>query len=154
VTLYRRVGTLRGWLAQHLRSARRQSVDILIYGDPGILVFFMGTGAIFWGLLLVLPLGTFQSTNSFDLMEKYAPAWVWGGSMMTAGVVKLATLFFSKRSWIKALVNFIFFVLWSFVAVSFIIANPAGTSTTIYPFFALASLWLAVRRYVQWLGGR
>jgi len=147
-------------------------LDLLVYGDPDVLVFFMGVGAVAWGTLLWLPdawlqlcrlleltgcgplWDTFGSSPSYALMAMRAPAWVWGAVLTVAAILKLAVLFYSKRYSVKIAANAVMFLIWSFVWVSFLLANPASTATVNYFFFALASLWCVFRRFVQLLGGR
>lgn len=154
------------------RGVRRRIVDLLVYGNPDALVFFMGLGAIFWGAFLWLPsalalvcswLGicppyelwsTFGSSPTYNFMARIGAEWKWGAVLTGCAFIKLLVLFYADRHVVKIAANGVMFGVWSFVWVSVILGNPASTGLITYFFFALASLWCMIRRTMQLLGAR
>ena len=131
----------------------RKALDIITFGNPDALVFFMGIGGFFWGLWLVLPWPTFASTPTFALLEYMAPELFWGYLIMALCTFKIYVLLWSRNPNLKIVPNAIMAGYWFVCFLSFVMSNWQSTASVIYFFFFLSSVWVTYRRYVQSQGG-
>lgn len=129
--------------------------------DPGLGGLWIGLILFSFGLWLVLPWGTFEtSTRSFDAMAGLASEEAWGLVMLAGsgflirGTVRFDPEWASTGALVAA---FCYFFIWS----SFTTSNWRGVSTAVYFILMLRALLLYVawrdearyrrKQYLQWL---
>src|SRR4051794_8161211 len=97
---------------------------------PEPIEVLLGTMATLWGFWLVLPFDTFASSPAFGVMAQLAPEMLWGGVILTIGLMQLFMVVvrriiperpcYSERRLLVSLSA----TVWIFIAVMFIQVNP------------------------------
>lgn len=116
-------------------------VELLVYKDFEFAELFTGLAGLLWGLWLLNPAwNSFASTTSFRAMAQLANENVWGGGMALIGLIQLWSLIRDQFFW-RRRASALLCMLWAFIAVMLVRANPAGTGTVIYPLLSLSAAW-------------
>ncbi len=104
--------------------------------------FLVGLAALLWGAWLIFPMwNTFASSSSFTvLLSSGIDESYWGLGIASVGALQLIGLLWDHRP-IRRFSSFSLVLVWLFIALMFILSNPASTATVIYPLFALSSAW-------------
>lgn len=90
---------------------------------------------LFWGLTLVLPVDTFNSSPAFDLLSSIPHGeTVLGWTSLSLGAIPLLgfVAFREIKPATRTVIPFISFLFWLSVAVNFFIASPTSTAFGIY----------------------
>jgi hypothetical protein len=96
--------------------------------------------SVAFGLKLLSPETTFDSSNAFIVMSKIAPEWAWGGAMLLTGLTRLIGIYRHSLV-IRRAVSFVSLLLWTSISISFFLSNPSGTGPITFSTFAFASAW-------------
>lgn len=93
------------------------------------LEWFFATILLLFGVVLVLPANTFDSSPSYAVLQWWATEDTWGGWFLLAGTVRLVILIINGAWWrtafLRALAAFCSLFFWVSVAAGFLLANPA-----------------------------
>lgn len=127
-----------------LMRAGRRMTDIL-HRHFEFAELWTGMLSLIWGAWMLNPLTDVTATSpTFRLMIVLAPEWAWGLWLTLAGLMQVYGLALNHVP-IRRLATLATFYLWSFVATVFVLANPAATSSIVYPMIALAVGWSHLR---------
>ena len=112
--------------------------------DTELLEFWLDVVTTAWGVVLLLPFQTFQTSNSFPILAEVAPEWLMGLVFFLLGLTQIYSML--RPEWkIHRVTTFIACLIWAFVSVGLFIANPTGTSSAIYPFIVGGYIWVFAR---------
>jgi hypothetical protein len=109
---------------------------------PRQMEWFMAGITLAWGLVLLLPIETFN-TPTWSMFDKIAPEWGWGGLMAALGFARLAGLLINgslpvATPWIRVVSAAIGFCIWVLVCFNFAVSGVVSTWLAVYPALALA----------------
>lgn len=93
--------------------------------------------AIAWGMWVGSPWwNVFPSSPTFRVLGTVAPEWVWGMAALWVGIGQLVAVYDNRLIW-RYRVSVAAFLLWTFIALLFVLANPSSTATITYGMLAL-----------------
>lgn len=100
--------------------------------------------AVYWAVILALPLNSFDVSPSFDNLQALATEPAWAVIYGLIGALQLVALAIDHyQSRLAAAVCAA--VLWCMTAVSIIETSPASTTPGVYMALALGCLWTLIR---------
>jgi hypothetical protein len=107
-----------------IRRLYRQPIDVTADCFPQVSIAFMTS---LWGLIVLLPMDSFQSSSGFSVLQALAPEWVVGKVFLLAGLINLHSLFLRCWHWVW-LSSAILMVMWAMVGLMFITASVGASS--------------------------
>ena len=122
--------------------------ELLMEKDFEFTELFNGAIAFSWGLWLVAPWSTFDSSPTFIEMQKLAPEWIWGIIVFLFGTIQLISLILNWWQ-CRRKSTLIMSLTWVYISYLFITANSSSTTTIIYPFLASSQVWAYLRMRVK-----
>lgn len=116
--------------------------SIITNSDFVFTELYSGVTVLLWGLWVANPYYNtyntsylFQGLARLPLLED-----VQGLLVALLGLAQLLVLFFGSMH-VRKVASFSIVLLWLFISVMFVRANPASTATVIYPMLTLAAIW-------------
>jgi hypothetical protein len=80
------------------------------------------------GAVFLLPVDTFATSRSYDVMHWWAPEKLWGSCYLLAGTIRLMILYINGQWWRTALLRsvaaFLSLFFWITIGAGFLLANP------------------------------
>lgn len=122
--------------------------ELLMEKDFEFTELFNGAIAFSWGLWLIAPWSTFESSPAFIEMQKLAPEWIWGIIVSLFGGIQLTSLILNWWQ-CRRKSTLIMFISWVYISYLFITSNILSTTTIIYPFLAFSQVWAYLRMRIQ-----
>jgi hypothetical protein len=105
----------------------------------GQLQIILSTGALLWGVWLIVPLQTF-ATSTFAALARLAPEGAWGSAVVLLALGSLYTTVRRNYTWQKCALLALT-AWWILLFLLVIEANPASTATVTYPLLAAVSIF-------------
>jgi hypothetical protein len=100
--------------------------------------------ALWWGVILLLPIKTFTISSSYNIMSAIANEHIWGILMLLLGAFHLLGISLNKL-YIKRLSFLVATGVWFYVATLFFLGEPATTATGTYIIIGCLTGWLYVK---------
>lgn len=92
---------------------------------------FLIGAALWWGLILLLPIETFSLSSAYRPMEMIMPEVMWGLCFLFLAFVHFLALTRDMKR-LRGNVLLVSVILWVFVATMMLIGLPASTGSGIY----------------------
>jgi hypothetical protein len=123
--------------------AREAVVEILSDGTKPT-EFGLSLCTLGLGIWLLLPFGTFATTEAYAILERVAPEWLWGLAWCGAGGFHLFRLLTNGRRRRRQSI-FVMYMLWLLMAILTASGNYAGLAAAGYGLMALQAFWVYLR---------
>ena len=126
----------------YLLSLIQQLRSIIISSDFVFTELYSGVTVLLWGLWVANPYyNTYATSILFqDLANLPVPEDTQGIIVAIIGLLQLIGLFFGNIR-IRKITSFSIVLVWLFLSIMFVRANPASTATVIYPMLTIAAIW-------------
>lgn len=105
---------------------------------------FSATLAIYWGILLLLPVHTFSASPSYRVMAALASESAWGAYFLAAGLTQWVSVYSRNVGWLRPLGFHLAILGWGFASLMFFTANPYTHAPGIYGILAISQIIGAV----------
>ena len=102
---------------------------------------------LWWGLVLLMPWRTFDSSRTFRAMQDLMPEQWWGLLALAIGVPQAVGIFLALTTGSHGLVTLrrtclvLTTAWWGFIAAEIAQGNPHGTGVGVYAILCLATAW-------------
>lgn len=122
-----------------MKELYTRPIDALTHRFPQFTVAVM---SLAWGVAMVLPNNTFETSRGYDLLTGFADEWVIGAVVGLLGLLNLHALI-TERWWLhrKSAIGLMLF--WTLTAMAFFTSAPASASWVLLAGLAFLHGWSA-----------
>ena len=103
--------------------------------------------SMFWGILLVMPSSTFDTSRVYSVMAVLADESVWGVIALAAGLAQLILAHVNRRDW-RGYISIVALLFWGFIDTAFWLSGVPSTGSTVYLVTCLMLMWSIISLYV------